>query len=115
MTLKIKGQEIMDKIKEIALAVWIDAITCSDNKTFEQYWEAAESQFKVFETAENSIALEALEKIAYPIKYLREEADKTGCILNGYIANQLTQESSFYQDIAHDALNKIAQQNEGKV
>jgi hypothetical protein len=68
----------MDKIKEIALAVWIDAITCSDNKTFEQYWETAESQFKGYETVDNSIAIEALKNIANPITYLQQEADKNG-------------------------------------
>lgn len=59
----------------------------------------------------NKLAIEALEQIANPMKYLRDEAEKDGCILDGYMAMQLINNANFYRDIASKALDKINANN----
>ena len=54
------------------------------------------------------LAIAALNKIAHPIKYLQDEAEKDGCRLDGYMATQLTKDANFYQEIAGKALKAIA-------
>ena len=55
-----------------------------------------------------TLAIAALDKIAHPIKYLQNEAEKDGCELNGCMAIQLTQNPNFYIEIAEKALKAIA-------
>lgn len=57
------------------------------------------------------MAIAALEKIAYPIKHLQEEAKKAGCKLDGNAAMQLINEAYFYQEIAKKTLNEINNNN----
>lgn len=54
-----------------------------------------------------SIAIECLKNIDEPIKYLRSEAEKDGCILNGNAALHIIGQSIFYQELAKNALRKI--------
>ena len=54
------------------------------------------------------LAISALQKIVNPIKYLQEEAEKEGARLDGYMAIQLTKDANFYQEIARNALEEIA-------
>lgn len=54
------------------------------------------------------LAISALQKIANPIKYLQDEAEKEGARLDGYMAIQLTKDANFYQEIARKALEEIA-------
>lgn len=58
-------------------------------------------------TDELKIAVTALRNILSPIKYLQDEAEKDGARLDGYMAIQLTQNASFYQEIARNALEAI--------
>ena len=55
-----------------------------------------------------ALAISALQKIANPIKYLQDEAEKEGAKLDGYIAIQLTKSANFYVEIAYKALQEIA-------
>lgn len=48
----------------------------------------------------------ALQKIADPIQYLREEADKTGATLNGDYAVRIANDALWLKDIARQALKK---------
>ena len=74
---------------------------------FERALEQAESligeSFDDIEAA-NNFLIDSLDKIAHPLKYLQEEADKDGSILNGYTAMQLLKDSNFYIEIAKKAL-----------
>jgi hypothetical protein len=53
------------------------------------------------------IAIDALNKIARPITYLRNEAEKEGSRLDLHMALQLVQQAGFYRDIAEKALLAI--------
>lgn len=53
------------------------------------------------------IAVMALRNILEPIKYLQYEAEKDGAKLDGYMAIQLIQNASIYQEIARKALEAI--------
>lgn len=53
------------------------------------------------------IAVMALKNILEPIKYLQDEAEKDGAKLDGYMAIQLIQNASIYQEIARKALEAI--------
>lgn len=60
--------------------------------------------------AQNAAYREALNEIASPIKHLQEEAEKNGCVLDGYMAALIVKEPSYYKDIAKKALeanNKV--------
>jgi len=48
---------------------------------------------------------EALEKIAHPIKYLRDVAEKEGNQLNGQYTIQLSNDANWLKSIATEALN----------
>ena len=48
--------------------------------------------------------LEALEKIANPIKYLREDAEKQGAVLNGVAAIALAKDGDWLSEIAKKAI-----------
>ena len=62
----------------------------------------------VLADASGMLAISALQKIANPIKYLQDEAEKDGAKLDGYMAIQLTEDANFYQEIARKALEEIA-------
>lgn len=72
--------------------------------------EAAKEILLLFSDSKRceTLAIAALDKIAHPIKYLQNEAEKDGCKLNGYMAIQLTQNPNFYIEIAEKALKAIA-------
>lgn len=53
------------------------------------------------------IVIQALNNIADPIKYLKDNAVKSGGILDGEKAFQLAKQPELYQDIARDALRTI--------
>ena len=53
------------------------------------------------------IAVMALKNILEPIKYLQDKAKEDGAKLDGYMAIQLTQNASLYQEIARKALESI--------
>lgn len=53
------------------------------------------------------VAIAALKKIANPIQYLQEEAEKEGAKLDGYMAIQLIKDANFYQEIARKALKEL--------
>lgn len=55
----------------------------------------------------DQLAISALKKIENPIKYLRDEAEKDGCVLDGRMAIELIKDASFYQEIARKALEEI--------
>jgi len=57
------------------------------------------------------VAIIALKKIANPIQYLQEEAEKEGAKLDGYMAVQLTKDANFYQEIAIKALKELNNRN----
>ena len=58
-------------------------------------------------TDELKIAVMALRNILEPIKYLQDKAKEDGAKLDGYMAIQLTQNASLYQEIARKALEAI--------
>jgi hypothetical protein len=47
---------------------------------------------------------EALSKIAFPLKYLKDKADKEGATLNGMMALQICQDANWLKQIAEDCL-----------
>ncbi|MFA5195583.1 MAG: hypothetical protein WC401_07275 [Bacteroidales bacterium] len=47
---------------------------------------------------------EALRKIAFPLKYLKDKADKEGAIFNGMMALQICQDANWLKQIAKDCL-----------
>jgi len=53
------------------------------------------------------VAIVALKKIANPIQYLQEEAEKEGAKSDGYMAIQLIKDANFYQEIARKALKEL--------
>ena len=59
------------------------------------------------ESIGKQLAISALEKIANPIKYLQDEAEKEGAKLNGYMAVEISKDVNFYRDIARKALENI--------
>jgi hypothetical protein len=58
--------------------------------------------------ADLATAITALQRIAYPIRYLQEEAEKEGAKLDGRMANELAQDAHFYQNIALSTLAEIS-------
>lgn len=48
--------------------------------------------------------IDALEKIANPIKYIRQEAEKEGGALNGVMAIQISNDANYLKGIAQAAL-----------
>ena len=60
-------------------------------------------------------AISALRKIANPIKYLLDEAEREGAKLDGRIAVQMTKDASFYQEIANRALKEISKMENSDV
>lgn len=50
---------------------------------------------------------EALNKIAYPVKYLQAEAEKEGNQLNGIYAAQLSNDANWLKEIARQILSKL--------
>lgn len=58
--------------------------------------------------SKEKIAIEALERISNPMKYLKDEADKDGAELNGPMAMQIIDSSNFYIEIATNALKEIS-------
>lgn len=52
------------------------------------------------------IMIEALNKIAFPIKYLQEEAEAHGGRIN-HIALELSQDHNWLKSIAKEALDRI--------
>ena len=91
----------------------IDKIKCilidfeNNDKTLD---EAAKELLLLFSDSKQceTLAITALDKIAHPIKYLQNEAEKDGCKLNGCMTVQLTQNPNFYIEIAEKALKSIA-------
>ena len=91
----------------------IDKIKCllidfeNNDKTLD---EAAKELLLLFSDSKRCemLAIAALNNIAHPIKYLQNEAEKDGCILNGCMVIQLTQNPDFYIEIAEKALKSIA-------
>ena len=53
------------------------------------------------------IALEALEKIANPIKFFRQEAEKQGAKLDGFTAVQIAKDGNWLSGVADKALTVI--------
>lgn len=51
--------------------------------------------------------LEALEKIANPIKYLQEEAKLNNATIDGLTAVAIMKDYNFYQEIARKVLREI--------
>ena len=49
----------------------------------------------------------ALDKIVNPIKYLQAEVDRTGGTLNGYFANELSNNARYLKRIAELALIEV--------
>ena len=47
---------------------------------------------------------EALSKIAFPLKYLKDKADKEDATLNGMMALQICQDANWLKQIAEDCL-----------
>lgn len=65
---------------------------------------------------ERAVAVSALRRIANPIKYLSDEAEREGAKLDGRMAVQMTKDASFYQEIANRALGEISKMgNSGDV
>lgn len=54
------------------------------------------------------LAIEALNRIARPVKYLQDKAEKEGNVLDGAMAVQLSKDTNFIQEIAVKALREIA-------
>jgi len=54
------------------------------------------------------IAIQALDKIAYPIAYLQNDAKEKGCNLDGVAANQLAENPAWLRNIAITALSDIS-------
>lgn len=54
-----------------------------------------------------SIALDALNNIAHPIKHLQISAEKEGKSLNGGMAVMISQDPAYLKSIAESALSKI--------
>lgn len=53
------------------------------------------------------IAIDALAKIANPIKWLQIDAENQGAKLNGSVAVQLSKDPEYLRSIAETALNEI--------
>ncbi len=58
----------------------------------------------VYLTAEITRLREALDKIANPLKFIQEDADKNGMVVDGYQANLLINNASYLKGIAKEAL-----------
>ena len=52
-------------------------------------------------------AIKWLERIANPIKYLQEEAEKDGSKLDGAMAIQLSKDANWLQSLAEQAIKEI--------
>jgi hypothetical protein len=51
---------------------------------------------------------EALNKIAFPLKYLQNKAKEEGTIINGMMALSICQDANWLKQIAEDCLIEIA-------
>jgi hypothetical protein len=55
-------------------------------------------------TEQNTMLIEALKNIIYPVSYLQRKADKDENELNGVVSIELSKDSEFLKSIARDAL-----------
>lgn len=67
------------------------------------YWDAALEAMEIYANEYKK----ALEKIANPLKYLQDEAERDGCKLNGVMAAQLCNDANWLKSIATKALNTL--------
>ena len=71
--------------------------------------EVAISELKKLQDNEKlELAISALEKIAFPLDYLKNEADKDGTKLDGISAIYLCNDANWLRDLAKKALTEIA-------
>jgi hypothetical protein len=63
---------------------------------------------------ENTALMDALDKIAYPIKHLQDLADKEGAQLNGMMAIMITNDPNWSRNIAKSAIDNAKHLTDGK-
>lgn len=99
---------------------------CSDtyfNHCLERRWEwasnvsqaltAMDESIQQYHHSQLEIAVQALENIANPLKYLQDEAKKEGAKLDGQVAiHVMMNQPSFYQQLANKALDEIKNQQQ---
>lgn len=62
----------------------------------EDMWREIASKYK-----------KALERIADPVRFLQEEAEREGMVLDGTMAYQLTNDPRYLRNIAKEALQEV--------
>lgn len=77
--------------------------------TTEEYITAMEIYLNHLEEekSKGELAITCLKNMDNPIAYLKEEATKDGCVLDGMMAQQTLRSGMFYQELARRTLREL--------